>query len=83
MDGITYRPWIPAEGMTGTYRHLVQAMGAPDDWPDALRAVVCVRGEAIPIRCDPYAPSFVLRGYPGITHVPHGYKLQNGRLIPL
>ncbi len=49
---ITYSPWVPRDGMTGFFRHLVEAWGDPNTndglvkWPSETLEVVCERSDA-------------------------------------
>jgi hypothetical protein len=51
-DMLTYRPWVPREGMKGTYEHLFSRLGSPERWLPATRDVVCERGAPVPLKWD-------------------------------
>jgi len=53
---LTYRPWIPRDGMAGTFQHLVRSWGDPNTahhkWEANVLQRVCERGAAVPLVFD-------------------------------
>lgn len=57
---ISYRPWVPKEGLQGFWKACVAEWGNPNDqgseWPQGILEAICERGAPLTLRYDRYAP---------------------------